>query len=304
MAEALPTRREVFRLTAGAAVGNTIAYTVTSDGGPAVVAAQEVQQALAPLQGPARSSIIRRQSYPLLENVVVADNPGIYHGSHSTTAFAVVHADYARSYLTQLRHEYDTLPPNYLIEKSIAQPMIDMADGRLGSLTAHQGRLSRLLRKLDTSIRPVLAYLEETDFYDATVPAASLAPPAQAFQIATQPASGLTLLDVNYKHHNDSRVYTAPQLLPTLYETLAQRGVTRVLMAGAFTFNPWTKTPDSLGDVALGLMDAGFEIRGISGAVYPSIEQVGIDHTSELARDLYAQAVPYAQAIHIAGTQW
>jgi hypothetical protein len=57
---------------------------------------------------------------------------------------------------------------------------------------------------------------------------------------------------------------------PTLlFEAWREAGITEVRVAGEYSYNFTDQTPACLGRTTLTLLEAGFDVRGIEGAIYP-----------------------------------
>jgi hypothetical protein len=149
-----------------------------------------------------------------------------------------------------------------------------------------------------------LCFVEERDLYDNNIPKPELRPPDSAFLLATQSSSG-DLADTVFTRTDppsgsNTILNQYPQRFDLMAEAMLDAGVTDVLCAGEYTFNPWRKTPACLGGVATRLMDAGFNVHGIEGAIFPPRPQPGIDMQSPLAQAMYVQSVPLQTALAVA----
>ena len=292
------TRRDVLRsVVVGSALGFMIPMQGDSYGN--IVQAGELQTALRPYTEPPREDTTNQiPEYPLRKQVAVAANSRINEISPAKSAFAVVHAGFVAGELSKWRRLFQQEDADTMHPGEEEQVVLDMASGKLGNMSIHQGHMARLLGVLAKSEQTILSYIEEPDMYNAAIPSARLRPPANSFQIATLEASPYTAQSVSYIHGN--QVHTEQQETYRLYDSMRQAGVETIYVAGEYSFNPWSKMSACLGGVALDLMDEGFSVRGVQGAVYPTQPQTGIERDSELAYALYDNAIPFHQALQIA----
>lgn len=295
--QAIISRRTILKcISIGGISGIAMNLEGSSPGN--VVQARELQAVLQPYVEPARGDTANRiPEYPLRGQVAVAGNSRITHMPHSNIAFAVVHAGFVAGELSKWRRQFNAEEPDTMHPGEEEQAVLDIASGSLGSIPAHQARMARLLAALATTERPVLSYIEEPDLYNAALPSKPLQPPAQAFQIATLEASGYPAPTVSYIHGD--KVHTDQQETYSLYSAMLDAGVETVFVAGEYSFNPWSKQSACLGGVALSLLDEGFGVRGIEGAVYPTRPQKGIERDSELAYALYDNSITLHEAVHM-----
>lgn len=292
------TRREILK-GLGLSVSVIALPCLGGSAGPSVVRASELQSALTPYTEPPRRDPSHRVAeYPDKSQVVVKENPAIQKLPQSKTAFAVVHAGFVAAELSAMRLIYGQDNPSRLHDADVAAPLRDIAEGKLGDLDAHQARMGRLLSALALSEQTVLSYVEEPDLYNAATPRKPFLPPANSLQIATEDASPRLAEAVQY--FDSGRLVATPQATDTLYSNMQQAGVETIYIAGEYTFNPWNKRSACLGGVALDLMDYGFNVRAIEGAVFPTHPQPGIDRDSDLAHAMYDQTIPLHEAVNIA----
>lgn len=295
------TSRRTFLRAAALSVTGGILLELEGSSPGNVIQAGELQQALREYMDPPRGDEVNRiPEYPLRRQVAVAGNSRISHVPPSNSAFAVVHAGFVAGELSKWRRQFDREDADTMHPGSQEQAVLDIATGRLGNIGTHQGNMARLISALAVTEQTVLSYIEEPDMYNATTPLATLRPPDNALQIATLEASAQPAQSVSYVH--DNQVHTEQQETYRLYSSMRNAGIETVFVAGEYTFNPWSKLPACLGSTVLNLLDEGFTVRGISGAVYPQRPQEGIERESEVAYALYDDALPLHEVIHMAKT--
>jgi hypothetical protein len=81
-----------------------------------------------------------------------------------------------------------------------------------------------------------------------------------------------------------------------LFDNLRNSGVTEIRVAGEYGFDPMDTDPACLGSTAMQLMDQGFHVRGIAGAVFPPEPPAKPDNP-RLARNLFDRAVSLDKAL-------
>jgi hypothetical protein len=234
--------------------------------------------------------------YPHASDIAAKTNPRLSRLPRSKAAFAVVHAGFVSGQMSMADQSLKRMNPDLLINKD---GIYDLASGQLGSVQAHDARMSRLLSALSEAKRPVLSFIDEPDFYNPHTPAPGLETPRNAIQVATVDSSPQLAEEVTYI--NDNGVLTKEhQDIEAVYDGLREAGVETIYCAGEYSFNIDSKYSACLGGVALQFMDAGFEVRGIHNAVYPAREASGVHNVNGLAEALYDNALPYGEAIALA----
>lgn len=293
------SRREALATSLKGVVLGATAITLPSlskSAGPSVIKASELEQMLeidAPVHGQNPDNTF---VYPTHDKVATASNSRLQDLPESKAAFAVVHAGFVAGQMAMVDQRLQALSPNQLVEKG---GIYDIASGRLGSVQAHDARMSRLLSALSGAEQPVLSFVDEPDLYNPHTPAKGLTPPGNAFQIATIDSSPQLAKEVTYSNGSGSLV-TESQDMDAMYQGLRDAGVETVYCAGEYSFNIDSKYPACLGGVALQFMDAGFEVRGIHNAIYPAQPDQNLHNTNGLAEALYDNAIPYSEAIALA----
>lgn len=211
------------------------------------------------------------------ERLAVSSNPRLIRGlGKHTEAFVVVHAGFLETQTNDFLREYgDLTGPSDPEWNTIAddadslRTFVGLQDGEQGDYGAYLASMRQLLAHLRTTDTPVLSYVEARDLHNDTMPRPELAPPDNAFLMVTE-KSDADLVPTVECRGADGQVRTMAQRPELMLDSLRRAGVKRLLVAGEYGLNPWSGFPACLGTVAERLMDDGFEVQGIAGAVFPS----------------------------------
>lgn len=255
-----------------------------------------LRKSLEPYTDVARDSSAPADTYPEHAQTIVESNSRIHHFPKAVAAFVVVHSGFISAQLSQIRENADTVHQS----KDPGLKTINrLARGGLGSVEVHNGHMARLLSVLGKSSLTTLSYIESPDLYSSKTPRVSLAPPPNALQVSTVAQSGELEREVSYKDRTGS-VVAEVQCPDTVFSSLREASIDTIYVAGEYAFNPWSKLPACLGTVALSYLEEGFRVRGVYNAVFPPALQEGISRRHPLAEAVYADAIPYDQALTIA----
>lgn len=293
-------RRDAVKMVAKGLVGGMAVGTLASlsgSKGPSVVRASRLAELMSDIDAPAHyynpdSATV----YPDAHQVITTSNKRLGKLPSSKHAFVTVHSGFVSGQMAMVRERVEATPPNTLLNQ---EGVYNIASDKLGKLQSHDNRMARLLSAMSQAEAPVISFVDEPDLYNPHTPTKGLTPPPNALHVATLDSSPALAPDVQYRSTNHT-IKKEPQDIEALYDGLHGAGVTTVYCAGEYSFNPDKNGPACLGGIALGFMDAGFEVRGINNAIYPVSKSSDMHNVMGLAEALYDDALPYNEAITLA----
>lgn len=216
-------------------------------------------------------------------------------GTKSKAAIAVTHPGYME---TVYRAVYNGLEQPRDAKKiwgtssDVCRAFADLAIKHGSQMDAHTANMVRLLQVLPAAAYPSFVYLEHAvQSGEARLPA-DLVPPPGIMTIATETASGRPYDMISTPSIYPGITRQQPELV---YDRLRESGVTTVFAAGEFAYNP-DASAACLGVTTQELLNAGFEVRGITGAVFP-FEPPRVNNDRDMFKALYDNQVPLAEVI-------
>lgn len=200
-------------------------------------------------------------------------------GSHKS-AIVVVHAGYVDSVV-------DSIPEKLKLynDPEIDKFWIDIVSGQSGNYKQHLNNLTAVTEDLKATTIPVIFAVEDYAARNPTIPYPKVNPPDNAFVLITENAD--SNLPKKIEVEEDKKVSQEPELL---YAALKEAGVETIIMAGEFSFNS-SGNLACLGGVAQQFQEAGFQIQGLAGAVYPT-RKPEVEEGKDILSALYDNAVP------------
>jgi hypothetical protein len=265
------------------------------------MSAKRIIEALSEFAGPTFDQWRGHESLPTIDQLSVEQNNRLQRLGSCPTALVVVHPGFVRRQLA-LDHYYTTMhrddlttSQRYSLEISVA-----MARGELGDWRAHDRTVAKLMHGLAATSVPVVCYVEKGALYHPSLIESDLRPPSEAITIATEKLSSDPAPSVLAQADPGDGPLRLHQQPWRTVQALQQAGVQQVVLAGAFSINPWRGNSGCLGTVASNFDRAGFTVRGVEGAVFPHV--LPNRHTEAwLAAALHSQAVPENEVLALAG---
>lgn len=144
-------------------------------------------------------------------------------------------------------------------------------EGIYGDYDSYRHQIELLFDKLRETEAPVICFSEAADIANPHFPRPELRPPADAFLVQTHAGAGTLKATVEIATDTAPYHQTEIQRPNRLFAALQRSGVREVRVAGEYGFSLYQpRSLACLGATSYRLEDAGFIVRGIEGAVFPS----------------------------------
>jgi hypothetical protein len=177
------------------------------------------------------------------------------------------------------------------------QSLIDLANGKEGDYAVYHQKLTSVFDYVrQSNSTPVIVYEGKISIDANYRPYPEYAVPDSAFTIATETGSPKIAGNIHYET-DDGNYASEPQNVDTLYNWLTDNGIKTILLAGEYGLSRGGGIrPACAGNIGQVLMDRGFSVHGIEGAVFPTrpvdLPTMKPDATfAPLANALYRDAV-------------
>jgi hypothetical protein len=207
-------------------------------------------------------------------------------------AVAITHPGFLDADRQEAEEDFRAEPKATLEERVRLHRLVTMMQGKEGSYTKYKQELAHVMGKAVMADVPHISFLEQQAALNKSRIQPPFRPTKQTYVVATNDADPSLAERVTVKApERPSKLHTVLQHPELLFDAMKRGGVHTVLVGGEYSFDPYGDGERAcLGGTTAMLMEQGFAVRGIAGAVFPQVPP-NVNRHDPVYQALYERAV-------------